>query len=409
MKYGLIGEKLGHSYSKEIHSYLADYEYELCEVAREDISSFMQRGDFKAINVTIPYKQTVIPYLHYIDEGAGAIGAVNTVVNKDGLLYGYNTDFFGLKSLIERIGVSLNGKKVIILGTGGTSKTASAVAHALGAREILRISRSAKENSVSYEELYEKHLDAEYIINTTPSGMYPDIFNTPIDISKFPKLSGVADAVYNPLRTPLVLSAKERNIPAEGGLYMLVAQAVKASEYFIDTKYSSEVISEIYNKISGRKENIVLIGMPASGKSTVGKLVSDITSREFVDTDELIVKRAGMEITEIFSRFGEQHFRELETQIIKEISAKSSLIIATGGGAILRKENNDALKENGRLYFIDRPLEKLIPTASRPLSSDRKAIEKRFNERYGIYRSVCDVHINADTSPEEVAERILKG
>lgn len=409
MKYGLIGEKLGHSYSKEIHSYLADYEYELCEVAREDISSFMQRGDFKAINVTIPYKQTVIPYLHYIDEGAGAIGAVNTVVNKDGLLYGYNTDFFGLKSLIERIGVSLNGKKVIILGTGGTSKTASAVAHALGAREILRISRSAKENSVSYEELYEKHLDAEYIINTTPSGMYPDIFNTPIDISKFPKLSGVADAVYNPLRTPLVLSAKERNIPAEGGLYMLVAQGIKASEYFIDTKYSSEVISKIYNKISGRKENIVLIGMPASGKSSVGKLVSDITSREFIDTDELIVKRAGMEITEIFSRFGEQHFRELETQIIKEISAKSSLIIATGGGAILRKENNDALKENGRLYFIDRPLEKLIPTASRPLSSDREAIEKRFNERYGIYRSVCDVHINADTSPEEVAERILKG
>lgn len=409
MKYGLIGEKLGHSYSKEIHSYLADYEYELCEVAREDISSFMERGDFKAINVTIPYKQTVIPYLHYIDEGAKAIGAVNTVVNKAGLLYGYNTDFFGLKSLIEKIGVSLKGKKVIILGTGGTSKTACAVARALDAGEILRTSRSEREDAISYEELYEKHLDAEYIINTTPSGMYPNIFDTPVDVSKFSKLSGVADAVYNPLRTPLVLSAKERNIPAEGGLYMLVAQAVKASEHFIDTKYSTDVISEIYGKISGRKENVVLVGMPASGKSTVGKMISDITSREFVDTDELIVKRAGMEITEIFSRFGEKHFRDLESEVIKEVSTKSSLIIATGGGAILRKENTDALKENGRLYFIDRPLEKLIPTASRPLSSDREAIKKRFNERYGIYCSVCNVRIDADATPEEVAEKILKG
>ncbi len=409
MKYGLIGEKLGHSYSKEIHSYLADYEYELCEVAKEDISAFMEKRDFKAINVTIPYKQTVLPYLHYIDEGAKAIGAVNTVVNKNGLLYGYNTDFFGLKSLIEKIGVPLKNKKVIILGTGGTSKTAAAVAKDMGAKEIFRISRSAKDDAVSYDELYEKHTDAEYIINTTPSGMYPNIFDIPIDISKFPKLCGVADAVYNPLRTPLVLSAKERSIPSEGGLYMLVAQAVKASEYFVNEKYQSEIISQIHDKILSRKENIVLIGMPSSGKSTVGKLISESVAKEFFDTDELIVKRAGMEISEIFSRFGEKYFRDLETEVIKEVSASASLVIATGGGAILRKENLDALKENGRLYFIDRPLEKLIPTATRPLSSDREAIEKRFNERYGIYCSVCDVHIDADATPSEVAERILKG
>ena len=407
MNYGLIGEKLGHSYSKEIHGYIADYDYTLYEVAKENFETFATARDFKAINVTIPYKQTIIPYLHYIDESAEAIGAVNTVVNRGGKLYGYNTDFYGLKMLIERIGISLEGKKVAVLGTGGTSKTARAVAESLGACEILRVSRSAKEGAVSYGELYEKHSDVEYIINTTPSGMYPNIFDTPVDISKFDKLSGVCDAVYNPLRTPLVLAARERGISAEGGLYMLVAQAVRASEIFLDAKYSEDTISNIYGKILGRKENIVLIGMPASGKSTVGAIIAEGLGREIVDTDSLIVKKAGMEITEIFSKYGEKHFRDLESEVIREVSAKNSIVIATGGGAILRTENVKALKEGGRLFFIDRPLEKLIPTDSRPLSSDREAITRRYNERYGIYRAIADVIIDADATPSEVAEKVV--
>ena len=408
MKYGLIGEKLRHSYSKEIHGLLADYDYTLCEVSLEDFDSFAKKRDFKAINVTIPYKEKIIPYLDYIDESAKAIGAVNTVVNKDGKLYGYNTDFFGMRSLIEKIGVSLSGLKVAVLGTGGTAKTSAAVARCLGAREILLVSRRKSEGTVTYSELYENHADVEYIINTTPVGMFPNIFDAPIDITEFKSLLGVCDTIYNPLRTPLILSAKERNIPAEGGLYMLVAQAVRASEIFLGTSYSNETILDIFNKISGRKENIVLIGMPASGKSTVGKLLSEDLSRELIDTDEMIESKAKMTISEIFEKYGEEHFRALETEAVKEASAMNSVVIATGGGAILRKENVNALKEGGKLFFIDRPLQKLIPTSDRPLSSDREAITKRYNERYSVYCSVCDIKIDADDTPQAVAQKIIK-
>ncbi len=408
MDYGLIGEKLGHSYSKEIHGYLADYDYSLTEVARDNFDAFAKAREFKAINVTIPYKETIIPYLSYIDEGARLIGAVNTVVNRSGELYGYNTDFFGLSSLVKKIGVNLSGLKVAILGTGGTSKTARAVAQSLGAREIITVSRNAKEGVVTYSELYEKHSDTEYIINTTPVGMYPKIFERPVDVSLFSGLKGVLDAIYNPLRTPLVLSAIERNIPAEGGLYMLVAQAVRASEIFLDTKYSEDAISEIYGKIKGRKENTVLIGMPASGKTTVGWLISEKLSRELIDTDELIVSKAGMPITEIFAKHGEEYFRDLESEAVREAAKQNGVVIATGGGAVLREENVNALKEGGRLFFIDRPLEKLVPTSSRPLSSDREAITKRYNERYSIYCGAADVRIDADDAPTAVAEKIIK-
>ncbi len=407
MKYGLIGEKLGHSYSKIIHEQLG-YKYELCEVAKEDFESFAKERDFDAINVTIPYKQNIIPYLYHIDSDAKKIGAVNAVVNKDGRLYGYNTDFYGLKLLIEKIGVTLKDRKIVVLGTGGTSKTAVAVAESLGAKEVIRVSRSGKEGAVTYEHLYENHTDAEFIINTTPAGMYPNIFDIPVDISCFPKLKGVADAVYNPLRTPLIMAARENNIPAEAGLYMLVAQAIKASEIFLGKEYPENLISEIYKKLRIEKENVVLIGMPASGKSTVGKILSENLGREFIDTDDLIVKKAGMEITDIFARFGEKYFRDLECEVIREVSLKNSVVIATGGGTVLRSENVKALKLGGKLFFIDRPLSKLIPTESRPLSSDRAAIEKRYSERYDIYLSSADVHIDADCEALEVAEKIGK-
>lgn len=407
MKYGCIGEHLKHSFSKEIHNALADYEYEIREIERENLSSFAEKKDFLAINVTIPYKELIMPHMYYIDGHARSIGAVNTVVNRGGLLYGYNTDFYGMSMLIRHAGVEIEGKKVVILGTGGTSKTSLAVAEALGARKIIRVSRTAREDAISYEELYIHHTDADVIINTTPSGMFPNIFDAPVDISKFPTLSGVIDAVYNPLRTPLILAAKERGIAAEGGLYMLVAQAVRASEIFIDTKYDESETERVYEKIKREKENVVLVGMPASGKSTVGALLAKELSRPLIDTDKLVEEHAGMAIPEIFEKFGESRFRELESEALREASLKTGAIIATGGGAVLRSDNVAALRENGRIYFIDRPLSALIPTDDRPLSKTREAITARYNERYGIYSAVADVKIDAACDACGVAKRII--
>ena len=408
MNYGCIGEKLKHSFSKEIHNALTDYEYELREIAREDLGDFARSADFKAINVTIPYKELIIPYLYSIDEHAKQIGAVNTVVNRDGRLYGYNTDFYGMTALIRHLGICLEGKKVVILGSGGTSKTANAVATALGAREVIRVSRTAKEGSVSYDTLYDLHTDADVLINTTPVGMYPDIFGLSADIDRFDRLIGVIDAVYNPLRTPLVSKAKERGIAAEGGLYMLVAQAVRASEIFLDIKYPEGTLDRIYKGIAASKENVVLIGMPSSGKSTVGRILAKALGRKFVDTDDMIEKKQGRAIPDIIRDCGEGAFRDMETDAVKEASALTGVIIATGGGAILRHENVQALKESGRLYFLDRPLCDLMPTASRPLSSDREALTKRYKERYGIYTSICDEQIRVDRTANGVAQLIME-
>ncbi len=408
MKYGCIGEHLTHSFSAEIHSALSDYEYELCEVARCELDDFMSRRDFLAINVTIPYKELVIPHLHYIDPVAAEIGAVNTVVNSDGKLYGYNTDFYGMSSLIEHIGISLQGKKVVILGTGGTSKTASAVAAHLGASEIIRVSRSEREGAVSYERLYAEHTDASILINTTPVGMFPSIDASPVDLSRFNALSGVIDAIYNPLKSRLILDACERGVPAEGGLYMLVAQAVRASEIFLDKKYPLDTVSRVFDKIYKSKENIVLVGMPASGKSTVGAMLAERLGREFVDTDSLIKESVGVSIPEIFAKRGEGYFRERECEAVATAASITSRIIATGGGAPLRHENVRSLKQNGKIYFLDRSPSLLIPTEDRPLASDRAAIDARYRERYPVYSGICDKRIDADGSVSEVCEKILE-
>lgn len=408
MEYGLIGEKLGHSFSKEVHGALTDYKYELVEIPRDGLDGFMKQRDFKAVNVTIPFKEAVIPYLDYTDDTAKEIGAVNTLVNRDGHLSGYNTDYYGMRALVEHMGLSLENKKVAILGTGGTSKTARSVAKALGARVVLRVSRTDKDDAISYERLYGEHADLDVIINTTPVGMYPAIDGTAVDIDKFPGLSGVIDAVYNPIRTPLVLAALERGIKAEGGLYMLVAQAVRASEIFIDTSYPKERIEEIYKAILRKKENIVLIGMPSSGKSTVGKLISDATGRPLTDTDTLIKEDSGREIPDIFAELGEVAFRDMESQAVLKAAMVSSQVIATGGGAVLRPENLRRLKQNGRIYFIDRPLESLTPTDDRPLSQSREAIKKRYEERYGIYLKACDERIDASCDAVSVAKQIME-
>ena len=405
-KYGCIGKKLTHSFSKEIHAKLADYQYDLIELNEEDIAPFFTQKKFKAINVTIPYKQAVIPYLDWISDIASRIGAVNTVVNRDGKLYGYNTDYYGMKALIERLGIEVSGKKVLILGTGGTSKTARVVAKDLGADEVLVVSRKNTADYITYEEAITCYADAQIIINTTPSGMYPDCASKPIEIRNFSQLEGVIDVVYNPLRTNLVLDAQQRGIRAEGGLYMLVMQAVVAVEKFIDTTIPTEVADQVYSTIFAAKENIVLTGMPGSGKSTVGRLLST-DGYEFVDTDEEVEKACGCSIKALIEEKGETHFRDLETAVIQEVSKKSGLIVSTGGGAILRSENVRCLKQNGKLFFIDANLHRLQVTNSRPLSNTAEKLKRLYTERIGIYQNTADAVVPDMESAEAEAAYIL--
>lgn len=395
MEYGCIGKKLTHSFSKIIHNKLADYEYELLEIPEDGLADFMTKADFKAINVTIPYKQAVIPFLYSISDTAKKIGAVNTVINKNGKLYGYNTDFSGMRALILRQGVALKDKKVLVLGSGGTSKTAYAVAESLGAAKVYRVSRSGNDGAITYEEAYIKHSDAQAIINTTPCGMFPNIGSSAIDIKRFKSLSSVTDAVYNPLSSALVVNAREMGINAVGGLYMLVAQAAFAAEKFIDISVPEEKTEEIYQSILTQKKNVVLIGMPGCGKTTIGKLIAKELNKKFTDTDSEIIKEINMPISEYFEKFGEESFRKIESEVIKRVSAEQASVIATGGGAVLNPDNIRLLKENGTVIFIDRPIEKLVTTSDRPLSSSRELLKKRYNERYGIYCSSADEKINA--------------
>ena len=403
MNYGLIGEKLSHSFSKEIHESIADYKYELCEISRDNLADFLNKREFSAINVTIPYKKEVIPYLDEVSTAAKELQAVNCIVNKNGKLYGYNTDYFGMKNTILRSNIDISSKKVLILGTGGTSRTSSLVCKDLGAGEIILVSRDEKEGAITYNEAYSKHTDAQIIINATPVGMYPNSYASPLDLGKFSNLKAVFDAVYNPIRTQLVLEAQKRNIYAEGGLYMLVSQAVHAIELFINTQFEENKADEIYHRILKEKENIVLIGMPSSGKTTVGKIIADDLSREFYDLDNEIEKHIGCTIAEFFKSHTEKEFRDIETQITKEISKKNGIVIATGGGCILREENANALKSNGRLYFLDRALDNLTPTDSRPLATKKEALKKLYDARYNVYLNTCDIQINGNLSPEEEA------
>ena len=406
-RYGCIGKRLTHSFSRDIHARLADYKYELIELAEEEIKPFFTEKSFEAVNVTIPYKQTVIPYLDEISDIAKRIGAVNTVVNKNGRLYGYNTDYYGMKALIERVGIDLSGKKVLVLGTGGTSKTARVLAEDMGASQILAVSRQKSDGAITYDEASALHYDAEIIINTTPSGMYPDCEARPIDVSPFKRLCGVIDAVYNPLATNLVLDARARGIRAEGGLYMLVMQAVVAVERFIDVKISKNVADKVFSEILLSKENIVLTGMPGSGKSTVGKLIS-IDGYDFIDTDAEIEKRCGCTIGELIASKGEKYFRDLESEVVRNVSAEGCRIISTGGGAVLREENIRALKRNGRIFFINASPSRLQATEDRPLSNTNEKLLRLYKERIDIYNSTADVIVPDSETAETEAEYILK-
>jgi shikimate dehydrogenase len=394
MDYGCIGEKLSHSFSKEIHALLADYDYEIREIPRDKLNAFMTARDFKAINVTIPYKQDVMPFLDEIEPIAATIGAVNTIVNRDGKLYGYNTDFEGMRALLHRADIDPTGKKVLILGSGGTSKTAVAVATALGAREIFRVSRSAKDDCITYEDALSNHADAQIIINTTPCGMFPEPNAQPIDLARFPHLVGVVDAIYNPLRSRLVRQAMSLGIPATGGLYMLVAQAAAAVEHFLGTTVSDNTVEEVYRTIRNDKQNLVLVGMPGCGKTTLGKLFAQKHGMAFIDTDDLIREQVGTDIPTIFAERGEVAFRDIESAVIHSLESAQHTVIATGGGAILREENINVLQANGKICFLDRPLDAIAATADRPLSANRELLQQRYNERYELYCAAADFTVD---------------
>ncbi len=410
MKYGLIGEKLSHSYSCEIHALIASYDYELKPLAKDEVANFLQERDFCAINVTIPYKEVVIPYLDIISDEARAIGAVNTIVNKNGKLFGYNTDYYGIKALFDKANIDPAGKDALVLGTGGTAKTASAVLCALGAKSVTKVSRSKKDGAIDYDEAKERK-DTQIIFNATPVGMYPSDEQQPIDLQSFCNLEGVLDAIYHPLCTNLVLQANDKGAKVIGGLYMLVAQAVYASRLFLGKDVSDvrkDEIESVYEKILAKKQNVVLVGMPSSGKSTIGKRVARILEREFVDTDSEIEKKIGMPIADFFAKYGEAEFRKTESEIINEVSKKSAAVIATGGGAVLDKNNVNALKRNGKIVFLDRKMQDLVATKSRPLSSNTDDLKKLYEKRYPVYNACADLKIANDASVNKAAYAIAK-
>lgn len=401
--YGLLGEKLGHSFSPQIHACLGDYEYKLFEVAPENLGDFLRSGTFEGLNVTIPYKKAVMPYLAEISENAKAIGSVNTItVLPNGTLRGDNTDYDGFLYLVRRSGVSVADKKALVLGTGGASLPVKKVLSDLGTREIVSISRSGENN---YQNI-DKHFDADLIVNTTPVGMYPNNLQSPLSLDGFAHLSGVLDIVYNPQKTKLVLDAEKRGIPAFSGLTMLVAQAKRAAELFLQTHIDDRKNDEIYENLSRQMKNIVLVGMPGCGKSTVGKALAKRLSRPFFDADEEIVKRAGKPIPEIFQAEGEASFRKIETEVLFDLCRQSGAVIATGGGAVTVPKNHDILRQNSLVVFINRDIA-VLPTNGRPLS-EQNDLHEMFCHRLPLYRAVCDFEVDGNSPIQTVTDRVAE-
>lgn len=406
MEYGLIGEKLGHSYSQMIHARLADYRYELKEVAPERLDAFIEARNFRGLNVTIPYKQAVMKHCAELSPEAMEVGSVNTlIVRPDGSLFGHNTDIDGFIYMLRRGEIDPAGAKTVILGSGGTSLTARAALTRLGAREIVTVSRKGP---VDYAALYAEHADAEILVNATPVGMYPKNGASPVELDRLPKVRGVADVIYNPEKTALILAAQAKGIPAVSGLSMLVAQAREAAELFVGHAIPAGRVEDIVSEIGAQTLNLILVGMPGCGKSTLGQAVAAALQREFVDCDAEIVRRAGKSIPEIFSQDGEGAFRALESGVLADVCRGHGLVISTGGGAVLRAENRDAMRQNGRVCLIRRALA-LLPRDGRPLSASEDAVARLWEARRAAYETAADFPVENDGTVEEAAEKIREG
>lgn len=401
MKCGLLGRKLSHSYSPEIHSYLADYAYELFEKEPAEIEDFLKNGDFSGINVTVPYKKTVLPYLDKLTDQANRLGAVNTIVRRNGKLIGHNTDYFGFETMLRASGINAAGKKVLVLGSGGASNTAVDVLQEAGANVVV-VSRSGENH---YGNLH-LHADAAVIVNTTPVGMYPNAGISPVDLSLFPALEGVLDVVYNPARTKILLDAEDRGIVTMNGLLMLVAQAKEASEWFTNSSISEDVIGEIHRILHRKMENTVLIGMPGCGKSTVGRMLAEKCGKVFADADEKIVELAGKSIPEIFAQDGEEVFRQWETKALAELGQQSGLVIATGGGCVTKERNYPLLHQNGTVFWLSRSID-LLPTDGRPLSQATR-LTQMYAARKSMYERFADDIISNDGAMDATVAQIME-
>lgn len=402
MEYGLIGAKLGHSYSVPIHAQLGDYDYRLREMTEAEFTDLMRRGDFKGLNVTIPYKKLAYELCDALSDTAKEVGSVNTVVRRaDGSLYGHNTDIGGFIALAKRAGVDVAAKKVAILGSGGTSLTAQAACRRLGAREIVVVSRKGP---VDYAALYRDHADAQVLVNTTPVGMYPNNGACPVDLDRLPALTGALDVIYNPDRTALVLDAEARGLPCLGGLTMLVAQAREASEWFTGRSIPESETARIHALLRGEALNAILVGMPGCGKTSVGRALAAQMDRPFVDCDIEIERRAGKPIPRIFQEDGEAAFRALETDVIADVCREKGQVVATGGGAVLRGDNVRAMRQNGVVLMIERDLDTL-GMDGRPLSTSREALAKMWQVRAPLYRAAADAAIDNNAALEGAVMR----
>lgn len=406
--YGLIGGKLGHSYSRIIHEQIGDYHYELLPLpSEEEARAFLAQRNFAAINVTIPYKQLVIPYCDVLDPRAQAIGAVNTIVQRNGKLYGYNTDYAGFSYLARAHGVDFADKTVLILGTGGTHSTVEAVCRDGGACEILCASRTGRNGALTYSEAMRRR-DIQIIINTTPCGMFPNVGLCMIDPAAFPMLEAVLDVVYNPFRTELLLRAEEHGIPTAGGFEMLVAQAVYAAQLFTDSKYDPQpLIASVGRRMRHQLANISLIGMPGCGKSTIGAALAKRLGKAFVDLDEEIERRTGYNIPDIFAHEGEDAFRRYEADTLADVAKQPGQVIACGGGVIKTPANVRALRQNGCVYWVQRSLGKLA-TGGRPLSQGGAALKQLETERTPLYQAAATAVLDNSTALDTVVENAVR-